>query len=1212
MHQVLQATQRFATKLQVCLFALIFLATCTSSAQIAGTGSIQGTVLDASGASLQGASVAAINTATHVKRDAVTEKAGAFLFPNIAVGTYDLQVTAPGFETYVQTGIVLEVGSSVSISASLKVGKQDERVEVHADGIALQTEDSSFKQTIDQNDVQEMPLNGRQMTSLITLSGGSSPAPAGDFTGSKYSYQTISVSVAGGMGNTTNWKLDGGENGDFMSNGNLPFPFPDAVAEFSVESTALGPQNGLHSGGLVNVVTRSGTNQYHGTAFEFIRNNYVDATNFFAATKDQLHQNQYGGTFGGRILRDKLFAFAGYQRLVSKVLSTNVSMYVPTAANLAGDWSTTNPCASPNAAGLCTGGTQLYDPITGVPLKGNKYASTPTYNAQALALQKYFPAINPAVDTTNQGLVKFGIPTDQFDNEFVTRVDYTVNQKNNIFGRYFLDSYQAPSFYQPNNILITYLAPGNYERVQTATMGWARTFSSSLVNDFHITGTKRVDLRQSAPGINGNTIGITESTLLSTGLQITAATSGKPYAWSSYCGTCSNGYFNVDSEGGQDELTWIKGKHQLSVGGEYTRVHFNEVVGYEANGNFTFNGSFSSNGPTGVASAVPCLSSSGTPQACAAGNANLDFMAGALSSFQQSKEQQLALRGPVPSLYLQDTFHASKEVTIVAGIRWAPEFMPFDYFNRGVSFDASRFAAGTTSSVYTTAPAGVYYYGDPGVPRAFTNSTIWQFNPNAGISYAPSQFPNTVIRAGVSSDYDEANWYTGNRVHQSPPFATAANPAISGPICFSQPWLTGGTGYGCSQVGGTNTSPFPQPAFPTPAQAIFPSQGQYIVLPTQFHVARTLQWTASVQHQFPHGWQLQLDYIGNTTSNMPMGTPLDLANYTPGVWGANGTGCGSVVTTGAAAKAAGTTGGGKVGTACSTTSNQQARFALTEINSTQGNQIQGGGGGSVMIDDRAYANYNGLVASLQHRLSSTFSLLSNITYSKCLNVSDAGGDVAAGGNENPSNLALDYGRCGSDYRKIFNTTIISRSDFKGLSKPVGFLVNNWEIGPLVHILSGGAINVTSGSDLSLTDTGNDRPNVVPGVNPINFVKITSAAATQANRGYINLNAFCSAASAANACSNPVAAGTFGNLGRNTVSGPMFFQFDSQISRTFPIYEKVNVLFRLEAYNLLNHPNFANPSSSNPSAASFGEITATTGGTGGLQARLFQGALKVSF
>jgi hypothetical protein len=1136
------AIQRATVAVQACVIALLVLASCTLHAQIAGTGQIQGTVTDSSGAVVANATVTLTNQGTHVQRVKQSDKTGNYLFPNIEVGTYDLSATGQGFETYVQTGIVLEVGSNIAVNPALTVGKQSEKVEVRAEGLALQTEDSSFKQTIDQQDVQEMPLNGRQMSALITLSGGSAPAPAGDFTGSKYSYQTISVSVAGGMGNTTTWKLDGGDNNDYMSNGNLPLPFPDAVNQFSVESTALGQASGLHSGGLVNVVTRSGTNSYHGTAFEFIRNNYLDATNFFATKKDTLHQNQYGGTFGGKIIRDKLFVFGGYQHLKNDQATSDVFMYVPTAANLAGDWSDTP--------------VQLYDPITGAKLAGNKYPTTPTYNAQAVALQKYFPTIDPKVDTLNQGRVGFAVPSQVNDDEVITRVDWTIGGKDSFYGRYFYDYYVAPSFFSNSDILITYLAPGNYERVQTAVASESHVFSSNLVNTFHSSGQKRVDLRQSATGINANSIGVKEYTQLATGLQITASTSGQPFAWSTYCGTCSNGHFNLDLEGASDDMTWVSGKHNIVFGGEFSRVHFNEVVGYEANGNFTFNGIFSANGPTG---------NNGTcgKSACPAGNANLDFMMGALSSFQQSKEQQLALRGSIPSAYFEDTFHWSKKLTVVAGIRWSPEYFPHDYYNRGTTFNLPAFQANQISSIYPNAPAGVFFYGDPGVPAAMTKSSPLQFNPNFGASLDPFGNGNTVIRGGMGLFYDLANWYTSNRVHQNPPFATAVNPSVSGPICFSQPWLAGGTsGYGCSQVGASDTSPFPQPVLPKPSQAVFPAQGQFVVLPDKFHVSDTLQWTLSIQHQFGRGWQAQVDYIGSLSMNMPLGIPLDVAVYQPGNWGAGGTGCGNVQTTGPAAKAAGTTGGGAVGTPCSSTKNQQARFALTEANPAYGNQIQGGGGGSVLIGDTAHANYHGMVATLQHRLSSTFSMLSNFTWSKCLNVSDAGGDVAGTGFQNPQRIFADYGRCGSDYRKIFNTTVIAKSDFKGFSRPVAYMVNNWELGPLFHVLSGGPINVTSGSDISLTDVGNDRPNVVPGVKAVNEVKITSAAQSQANRGYVNPFAFCGTTSAFNACTNAVSPGNYGNLGRNTVNGPAFFQFDAQLSRIFPVTEKHSLHFRL--------------------------------------------------
>ncbi|MGC1782800.1 MAG: carboxypeptidase regulatory-like domain-containing protein, partial [Acidobacteriaceae bacterium] len=662
-----------------------------------------------------------------------------------------------------------------------------------------------------------------------------------------------------------------------------------------------------------------------------------------------------------------------------------------------------------------------------------------------------------------------------------------------------------------------------------------------------------------------------------------------------------------------DDLTWVKGPHQFVMGGEFTRVQFNEIAAYEADGVFTFNGEYSGSGPAGGNTF---------------GDANLDFLWGALSAFGQSPEDQLGIRGPVASLYAVDTFHATKRLTIVAGVRWAPEFFPNDFYNRGSVFNMNNFLADRVSSVYAGAPAGELYHGDPGVPKSFTKSSPLQFNPNFGATWDPFGNGNTVVRGGLGLIYDEANFYTSNRNHFNAPFAPPANPNGSGPYCFGEPWLAGGTGYGCAQVGGTNTSPpYPTPNRPTSATAFFPAQGQYVEMPTQFHVSDTLQWTFSIQHEFKGGWQAQADYIGNKTSNMPIGTPLNPAVYTPGVWGAGLTGCTPVVTTGPAFQTLYSSNPAlfAAGKPCSVTGNSQARFALAEAEPSYGNQYGGGGyngnygpNGSELINDVAWANYNGLVLTLQHRLSSTFSMLSNYTWSKCTNVADAGGDVAASSEENPYNLGMDHGRCGSDYRNIFNTTVVVQSAFKSLHGIGGYLANGWELAPLVHITSGSPFNITSGSDISLTDEGEDRPNAVPGVAVIHEVKIQggSAANTQANHEYLNAAAFCSAASTFNPCTNPVATGTFGNVGRNSVSGPMFFQMDAQVSRIWKLGERFSLDTRLEAFNVLNHPNFANPSSSNPSSSAFGLITAEAGGVGNpvtsFYSRLFQGAVKVSF
>jgi hypothetical protein len=1181
------------------LIYLVFMQICVvaGNAQAAGTGSIQGSIADQMGAIVQNSAVTLTNTATGVQHKTLSGTDGRYSFPNIPVGVYNLDVSAPEFARYTQGNIVLEVGSSISVDVNLIVGSATQRVEVQANTIALQTEDATFKQTIDQQTLVGMPLNGRQMTNLITLSGGSTAAPGGDFTGSKYSYQTISVSIAGGMGNTTMWRLDGGDNNDYMANGNLPFPFPDAVGQFSVESTALSAQNGMHTGGMVNVVTRAGTNQYHGSAFEFIRNNYLDAVNFFStctpvppattcSAKDTLHQNQFGGTFGGPILREKLFAFAGYQRTVAKQSQASTQATVPTAANMAGDWSHTDPPPGSPLTPCITKVSQevqLHDPLTGAALPGNKYSSQPTYNAQSLALQKYLPAINPSFDINNCGQVAYAIPSETYDNQFVTRVDYTINPKNNFYARYFIDGYQAPSFFSPTNILIT-TQSGNWQRVQTFTLGEAYTISGKTVNSAHVTLMRRRNNRGYAPNaINATTLGVDLYQGEPNGLQMTISNK-----FNIGGGTNSLSHFNDNTLAVDDDVTMLRGKHQIVFGGQWVQNQLNISNAYQSNGTFTFDGRYSLNGRNG-----------GT----AGGDPNLDLLMGAMSAFQQSKFQQNALRGPIPSLYAQDTYHATTRLTITGGLRWSPQFMPVDYFNRGTVFSMAAFLANTASGIYSNAPAGTFYYGDPGVARQFTKNSPWQFSPNFGLSFDPFDNNKTVLRAGVALGYDQVNFFTGQRVQQNPPFATAISQTqttTSGPMSFSSPW----------SVGQITTSPFPQPSVPTPAQAQFYPQSQYIVLPTQFHASYTEQWTASVQRELGRGWMFQVQYIGSHTVHMPSGTPLSPAVFIPGFWGANGTGCTGVVVTGPAGKP----GAGKQGTPCSTNPNQSQRFALTIANPAQGNQYLGGGGGSVLVNYNAMANYNGLITTVQHRLSSTFSLLANYTWSKCMNIVDAQGDTASTTAQNPFNLGLDYGPCGSDYRNVGNIVLTTKSQFAFSSRLVSALLNNWEFAPLVHIVSGVPFNVTSAQDWSFTDVGNDRPNRVPGV-PLYLGTPIRSLPGAANRGYLNPAAFAQVCPTGSTTTPATCAayGTYGNSSRNAYRGPTAYQFDAQISRVFPIYERLNSTFRLEAFNVLNHPNF-NPPTSSPTSltapltsSTFGQVSSQAN-----QARVFQGSIKLNF
>lgn len=395
------------------------------------------------------------------------------------------------------------------------------------------------------------------------------------------------------------------------------------------------------------------------------------------------------------------------------------------------------------------------------------------------------------------------------------------------------------------------------------------------------------------------------------------------------------------------------------------------------------------------------------------------------------------------------------------------------------------------------------------------------------------------------------------------------------------------------------------PSVPDPAQAQFFPQSLYTFMAPHFHPAYTIQWTLSVQRQFGHGWQAQLDYIGNTTRHSPLGLAVSPAVFIPGLWGPSGTGCDGIVRSGPAAVTA-----GAEGTDCSTTKNQVSRFRLTMESPDQGNFYEGGGGGSAVVQGGVNANYNGMVATIQHRLSSTFSLLANWTWSKCLNVVDAAGDYHGSNVSNPNNPGMDYGPCGSDYRSIENMSLVTRSNFQPSNRFTRLLVDDWEFAPLMSISSGGPVNVTSGQDISLTDVGSDRPNLVAGGNPYHQVSFRSGTG-EANREYLNPAAFaqvtapCAKDSKGNLLPGCQTNGTYGDIGRNSFRGPKSFSLDAQISRRFPIRENIGLDLRLEAFNALNHPNFGNPDAK-LTDSKFGQVSSASA------ARVFQGAFKISF
>lgn len=547
--------------------------------QAASTAQISGNITDPSGAPISGAKITITQTATGTVRKTQSDSSGSYLLLDLPVGPYKLEVSANGFGLYVQSGITLQVSDSPRVNVSLHLGQITQQVEVTADASMVKTDTPAVSQVIDQARIVDLPLNGRQPTQLIMLSGAANDiGPANgqsDLATSKNYFSADSISVAGGQADGTNYLLDGGENMDTFSNVNLPLPFPDALQEFSVETSALSAKYGMHAGAVVSVVTKSGTNSFHGDAFEFVRNGDFDARDFFASSPDTLKRNQFGGTLGAPIVKDKLFGFFGYQGTEIRTAPPSSISFTPTQSVLNGDFSQLESAGCQSSGSART----IVNPATGLPF-ANDQVPTSLFNQQALNLLKYVPVSgNPC------GQVTYAIPEPQRETQYIGRVDWNQSEKNTIFGHYFFADYASPAQFTPSNILLAQQR-GVLDRNQSAVIGDTYTFSPNIVNTAHVGYTRLAITRGPAANlINFSNVGVDITQPEKNFLNVYV----NGY-FNIGCGTCSPSYFRQNNFQFADDLDIVLGRHHISVGGEYVRYRFDLQLGSLANGSFTFNG----------------------------------------------------------------------------------------------------------------------------------------------------------------------------------------------------------------------------------------------------------------------------------------------------------------------------------------------------------------------------------------------------------------------------------------------------------------------------------------------------------------------------------------------------------------------------------------------------------------------------------------------
>jgi hypothetical protein len=813
----------------VCLAILLATSAATLLfSQARDTASVFGSISDSQSAVIPGAAVTLTHIATGAIRTARADNDGGYVFTLLPVGSYTLTVEFQGFRKAERRGIVLQANENIRVDVTLDIGSVQEVVTVQAEVAAVDTRSATLNHTVDSMRVVELPLNGRNPADLILLAAGASSGTSnnsGDVGSSSWRPKgQKEVTVNGSRNNNLRYTLDGGTNMDDLMNENMDFPFPDAVQEFSAQTSNMGVEHGGLSGGALNVVTKSGTNQIHGDAFWFIRNTKLNATNFFSRQQDQLKRNQFGFTLGGPFLKNKLFGFAGYQKLTIRQAAGDLRDQSLTAAERRGDFSATR--------------IPLYDPLNPGQRFVNNMIPTSRLSPAALKLLSYSPL--PDAD----GFVRYTISQPENGLQGIGKLDYVHSQKHSFVFRAFESDSNQPFHSPPENIHAARY--GGFQDGRSGTLGHTFVLSPTTVIHTQVTGAHQLaniatdfPLTTADLGINLKPMG--------NHIDITMTQSGVSFNRPLHAIRFGRGSIEVLHD-------WNKthGNHNLVWGMSVVRKRFNNATMFHSSGQFQFDGHATGFGDS-------------------AGFDRADFMLGAFSFYTQNSGEFEQRRGTQTGWYVGDTWRIRRGFTLNFGLRYEPYGLFTDKLDRNQTFDAAANRAGIRSQIFKNALPGLFYRGDKKPSgygggdtfgRVVTDPDYNNLAPRFGFAWDPFGDGKTSVRGGYAVFYDTPSINAQNDANNVTPFSYSVEYTDG---LFDNPFLGRETDNIFPVSANNHDVPYPTPLFT-------------MVLDKKFITPYTQNWSLTVEREIVANTLVRIGYVGTKgthwTANYDQNAPI--------------------------------------------------------------------------------------------------------------------------------------------------------------------------------------------------------------------------------------------------------------------------------------------------------------------------------------------------